>query len=130
LRRGFLRSLFLCLSLFLGIALMVDFFDRFNEFVKYAAPASTILRYFLFKAPLLLAQAAPAAALTGALLSLSQLSRHQEILALKTCGISPWQIARPLLLSSSVLSAGVRAWNEAVVPYSFLTCRYINTVDI
>ena len=130
LRREFLRSFFLCLSLFLGIALLVDFFDRLNEFVKYAAPASTILRYFLFKAPLLLAQAAPAAALTGALLSLSQLSRHQEILALKTCGISPWQIARPLLLSASVLSAGVWGWNEAVVPYSFHKSRYINTVEI
>jgi lipopolysaccharide export system permease protein len=130
LRREFLRFFFLCLGLFLGIALLVDFFDRLDDFIKYAAPISTIVRYFLFKAPLLLTQAAPAAALAGTLLSLGQLSRHREILALKTCGISTWQIARPLLLSASVLSVAVWGWNETVVPYCFHKARYINTVEI
>jgi lipopolysaccharide export system permease protein len=130
LRREFLRFFFLCLSLFLGIALLVDFFDRLNGFIKYAAPVSAIVRYFAFKAPLLITQAAPAAALTGSLLSLGLLSRHREILALKACGISPWQIARPLLLSASILSAGVWMWNEVVVPYAFHKSRYINTVEI
>ncbi len=130
LRREFLRFFFLCLILFLGISLLVDFFDRLDDFIKYAAPASTILRYFLFKAPLLLTQAAPAAALTGALLSLGLLARHREILALKTCGVSLWQIARPLLLSASVLSVGIVVWNEAVVPYSFHKSRQINTEEI
>src|SRR2546427_8718582 len=97
LRREFLRSFSLCLTLFLGLSLLIDFFDRLDDFIKYAAPASTVLRYFLFKAPLFLTQSAPAAALTGSLLSLGLLARHRELLALKTCGVSPWQIARPLL---------------------------------
>jgi len=130
LRREFLRTFFLCLALFLGLSLLVDFFDRLDDFIKHAAPVSTILRYFLFKTPLLITQAAPAAALAGSLLSLGLLSRHREILALKTCGISPWQIARPLLLSASVLSAGAWVWNEVIVPYSFHKSRYINTIEI
>src|SRR5712692_7786747 len=96
LRREFLRSFFLCLTLFLGLSLLVDFFDRLDDFIKYAAPASTVLRYFLFKAPLLITQAAPAAALTAALLSLGLLARNRELLALKACGISPWQISCPV----------------------------------
>src|SRR5713226_2362599 len=130
LRRVFLRFFFLCLILFLGISLLVDLFDRLDDFIKYAAPASTILRYFLFKAPLLITQAAPAAALTGALVSLSLLARHREILALKTCGVSPWQIARPLLFLAGILSVGTLAWNEFVVPYSFQRSLYINSVEI
>jgi lipopolysaccharide export system permease protein len=110
--------------------MLIDFFDRLDDFIKYAAPASTVLRYFLFKAPLFITQSAPAAALTGALLSLGLLARHRELLALKTCGVSPWQIARPLLLSASILSVGVLVWNEFVVPYSFHKSRYINTVEI
>ena len=130
LRREFLRAFSLCLTLFLGLSVLIDFFDRLDEFIKYAAPASTVLRYFLFKAPLFITQSAPAAALTGSLLSLGLLARHRELLALKTCGVSPWQIARPLLLSASILSVGVLAWNEFVVPYSFHKSRQINTEEI
>ena len=128
--REFSRSFFLCLTLFLGLSLLVDFFDRLDDFIKYAAPASTILRYFLFKAPLFITQSAPAAALTGSLLSLGLLARHRELLALKTCGVSAWQIARPLLFVASILSVGTLVWNEFVVPYSFHKSRYINTVEI
>ena len=76
LRREFLRFFSLCLVLFLGLSMLVDFFDRLDDFIKHAAPASTVLRYFLFKAPLFITQSAPAAALTGALLSLGLLARH------------------------------------------------------
>jgi lipopolysaccharide export system permease protein len=130
LHKEFLRSFSLCLTLFLGLSLLVDFFDRLDDFIKYAAPAATVLRYFLFKIPLFITQAAPAAALTGSLLSLSLLARHRELLALKTCGVSPWQISRPLLLSASVLSIGILVWNEAVVPYAFHKSRQINTEEI
>jgi lipopolysaccharide export system permease protein len=128
--KEFLRFFFLCLILFLGISLLVDFFDRLDDFIKHGASVSAILRYLFFKAPLFLTQAAPAAALTSTLLSCGLLSKHRELLALKTCGVSPWQIALPLLLTASVLSGGVWLWNEFIVPYSFHKSRYINTVEI
>lgn len=128
--REFLRFFFLCLALFLGISLLVDLFDRLDDFIKYGASVSAVVRYLLFKAPLLVTQAAPAAALTASLLSLGILSRHRELLALKACGISPWQIACPLLLVAGLLSASVWAWNETIVPYAFHKSRHINTVEI
>lgn len=130
LRREFLQFFFLCLSLFLGLALLVDFFDRLKDFIKYAAPPLSIVRYFFFKAPLFVTQTAPAAALTASLLSLGLLSRHKEILALKSCGISSLQIARPIFLAAGALSIAVWGWNEFVVPYAFHMSRYINTVEI
>lgn len=128
--KEFLRFFFLCLALFLGISLLVDLFDRLDDFIKYGASVSTAARYLLFKAPILVTQAAPAAALTASLLSLGILSRHRELLALKSCGISPWQITCPLLLLAGILSAGVWAWNESVVPYAFHKSRQINNVEI
>ena len=128
--KEFIRLFALCLLLFLGLSLLVDFFDRFNSFVKYKAPLSAIGSYFLFKLPLFVTQAVPAAALAGSLLSLGILSRHKELQALKACGVSAWQMAAPLLLSAGVLSLGGWAWNEHVVPYAFHKSRYINTVEI
>lgn len=128
--REFLRFFFLCLSLFLVLALLIDFFDRLDDFIKYAASASAVLRYLFFKTPLLLTQAAPAAALAASFLSLGLLSRHREILALKACGISSLQIARALLFTAGILSAAVWVWGETAVPYAFHRSRYINTVEI
>lgn len=128
--REFLRFFFLCLLLFLVLALLIDFFDRLDDFIKYAASASAVLRYLLFKIPLLITQAAPAAALVASFLSLGLLSRHREILALKACGISSWQIARSLLVAAGVLSTAVWAWGEVLVPHAFHRSRYINTVEV
>jgi lipopolysaccharide export system permease protein len=130
LRREFLRFFCFFLALFLGLSILVDFFDRLDDFIKYAAPVSAVIRYFLFKAPLLLTQAAPAAALTSAFLSLGLLARHKELLALKTCGISTWQIARPLLIAALFLSVGTLMWNEFVVPLAYNKSRRINTLEI
>ena len=130
LRKEFLRFFFLCLFLFLGLALLVDFFDRLDGFIKNAASPSAVLRYLLFKAPLFITQTAPPAALAAAFLSLGLLSRHREILALKACGISAVQIVRPLILAACALSGAVWVWGETIVPYAFHRSRYINTVEI
>ncbi|NOT58335.1 MAG: LptF/LptG family permease, partial [Deltaproteobacteria bacterium] len=54
----------------------------------------------------------------------------RELLALKACGIGVAQIAFPLLLSASVLSLGIWAWSEFVVPSAFREARFINAVEI
>ncbi len=126
----YLRFFLLSLILFLGLSLLVDFFDRLDNFIKYGASVSATVRYFLFKMPLFVTQAAPAAALTGVLLGCGLLSRNRELLALKACGIGSWQMALPVLITASFLSLAVSAWNEWIVPAAFHTSRYINTVEV
>lgn len=116
--------------MFLFLAVLIDFFDRLDYLVKYKASAFTIVRYFAFKIPLFISQTAPMAALTASLASLGILSRQREIVALKSCGISLWQIAKPLLLTAGLLSAALWSWNESIVPFSYRQSRYINTVEI
>lgn len=126
LRKEFLRLFFLSLALFLFLAVLVDFFDRLDYLVKYKAPATTVLLYFAFKLPLFITQTMPIAALVAALLSLGLLSRNREIIALKSCGVSQWQIARPFLFVGGALSVGLWGWNETIVPHSYRQSRYIN----
>ncbi len=128
--REYLRLFFFSLSFLLALSLLVDFFDRFSSLVKNDPDFLTVLRYFLFKLPLFVTQAVPAAALSGSLLSLGLLTRNKELLALKSCGISVSQMATPLLITSLFLSASAWIWNEKVVPFSFQKSRYINTVEI
>jgi len=126
LRKEFLRLFVLSLSLFLFLAVLIDFFDRLDYLVKYKASAFTVFLYFAFKIPLFITQTTPIAALVATLLSLGLLSRSREIIALKACGVSQWQIAKPFLFVGGLLSAGLWGWNEIVVPYSYRQSRHIN----
>ncbi len=126
----YLRFFLFTLVLFLGLSLLIDFFDRLDNFIKYGASVSATVRYLAFKIPLFVTQAAPAAALGGTLIGCGLLSKNRELLALKACGMSPWQMTLPLLLTAGLLSLAVKAWNEWVVPAAFHHSRYINTVEI
>src|SRR6185369_1872478 len=50
--------------------------------------------------------------------------------AMRACGVSTIQIARPLLAAAVVLSIGIFAWNESVVPYCSERFRHIDSVEI
>jgi lipopolysaccharide export system permease protein len=94
--------------------------------VKYKASFSIVFLYFTFKIPLFITQTAPVAALSSALLSVGLLSRNREITALKSCGVSQWQISKPILVVAAILSVGLWGWNETVVPYAYHQSRFIN----
>jgi len=126
LRKEFLRFFALNFILFVFLATLVDFFDRLDYLVKYKAAFSTVLLYFAFKIPLLIIQVAPIAALVATLLGLGLLSRNQEIIALKACGVSHWQITKPFIFVGGIISLGLWGWNETVVPYAYRHSRYIN----
>ncbi|MGH7820636.1 MAG: LPS export ABC transporter permease LptG [Candidatus Binatia bacterium] len=126
----FLRVAVLCLLAFVVVYLVVDFFDRFDDFLKHGASVGSMVRYFLFKIPLIFTQVLPVAVLASMLLALGTLSRNNEVTAMRACGVSEFQVATPLLLVCVGLSLLTLLWNEAVVPHFTRQVRYINTVEI
>jgi lipopolysaccharide export system permease protein len=126
----FLRVFALCLGAFLILYLIVDFFDHFDDFLKFKASIGAAIRYFLFKIPLIVTQVTPVAVLASLLLALGGLSRHNEITAMQACGVSLVQLTGPLLATCLLLSLFSLVWNESVVPYFNRKVRTINTVEI
>lgn len=125
-----LRIVALCLGAFLVVYLLVDFFDRFDNFLKHEASPGAIARYFLFKIPLVVTQVLPVAVLASMLMSLGGLTRNNEITAMRACGVSPAQIVVPLASTCVLLSFVALLWNEAVVPQFMRRVREIETVEI
>lgn len=114
----FLRTASLCLGAFLGIYLIVEFFDQFDAFLEKGAGALSIVQYFLFRIPMIVTRVTPMAVLGGILLGLGNLSRHNEFVALRAAGVSVWQLASALLVAAVVISGGMFLWSEHVVPYA------------
>lgn len=130
LAREFSRVLVLCLVSFVVVYLVVEFFDRFDDFLKHGAEVSPMVRYFLFKIPQVITEVTPVAVLASMLLSLGGFSRNNEITAMRAGGVSSAQIVAPLLLVIFGLSLGCLVWNETVVPHFSRQVHYINTVEI
>jgi lipopolysaccharide export system permease protein len=130
LAREFLRSFALALAAFVAIYIVAEFFDKFDSFLRHDAAVDAVLRYFVFKLPLVVTQVTPVAVLAGGLVGLGLLARQNEFVALRACGVSIWQVATPLLLVAALVSLLIFAWNETLVPYSAHRWHTIENVEI
>ncbi|MGH7894620.1 MAG: LPS export ABC transporter permease LptG [Candidatus Binatia bacterium] len=115
---AFLRAFSLTIVAFVAIYILAEFFDQFDDFLRHEVGAATIARAFLYKIPLILTQITPVAVLAGALVGLGLLARTNEFVALRSCGVSLWQIATPLALVAVAIGIATFVWGETVVPAS------------
>ena len=97
---GFLRVFGISLTVITGLYLTADFFERIGSLLESGAPVETVLRYFLFKAPLVISRVVGFATLFSTLFCLGLLARSQEITAIRSSGVSVQRIALPLLVLS------------------------------
>ena len=128
--REFLAAFALSLAAFVVIYVTAEFFDRLDSFLRHDAASGAIVRYFVFKLPLVVTQVTPFAVLVGSLVGLGLLARQNEFVALRACGVSVWQLAAPLLGFAALISVCTFAWNETLVPYSAHRWHEIENLEI
>lgn len=130
LTRQFLGVFLPVLLSFVLLYIIIDTFDRMDIFLRHDATFGEAARYMLFKIPLMLTQITPPAVVVSVLMSLGMIARRNEIIALRTSGISLVQTAGPILVCAILISAAALAWNETVVPYCSRMFQYVNNVEI
>ena len=114
----FCRIFSLALAAFIGLYLLVDFFERVDNFIEYGAAAHLYLQYFLYKIPFIAVQVTPLACLLAVFMTLGGFSRSNELTAMHGAGISLLRITLPLL-GTGLLSAVARVLqrgDESEVP--------------
>ncbi|OGX37782.1 MAG: hypothetical protein A3C53_00785 [Omnitrophica WOR_2 bacterium RIFCSPHIGHO2_02_FULL_68_15] len=110
-----------CLALFLLLYLVIDLFGHLEEFLRLQVPPAVIARYYGAMLPIIFVQVAPFAVLMAVLYTVGNLNRHQELIAMRASGISPWAIVRPLLLAGALVSGLVLCANEGLMPQATAT---------
>jgi lipopolysaccharide export system permease protein len=78
----------------------------------------------------MLTQIMPPAVITAALLTYGLMGRRNEIIALRSGGVSLMQTAAPVLVLSFAISVAALVWNETVVPYASRKFQYVNNIEI
>lgn len=102
--RHFLPVFALATLGFVGIYLIVDFFERVDNMLASNVPFREIYTYFMYKIPSILTQGMPMASLLSALIALGLLKRNRELIAMETAGINPTYYVAPIVFAAFVLA--------------------------
>jgi len=98
------------------VAILVDLFGTFGDFVETGAGTGNVLAYYFVLLPTFFPYIFPISVLLALLYALWSLGKNSEIVALRACGFSLWQIASPFVAVGLVASFLLLAINELFNP--------------
>ncbi|MEP0829211.1 MAG: YjgP/YjgQ family permease [bacterium] len=116
LLRHFIAALLLVAFAFGILIVIINMIEELRDFIDNRVPLLEVVTYYAYFAGWILKSFLPVFVLLAALISIGILARRNEILAMKTSGLSLYRIAAPLLIFSFLLSLGHIYYNEFIFP--------------
>lgn len=130
LLKEFFKPLVFTILVFLGLYIISQLVDEMRTFVNHHPSPSLIILYYFYRIPYFLVQILPLSCLLASLFALGQLARHNELIAMRSCGIGFYQVAFPILAAVLLMVGMVMIFNEVVIPYTNPRAHHIKRVNI
>jgi lipopolysaccharide export system permease protein len=128
--KSFVKNYLLVVGSLVLIYLVVDFFERVDEFISHGAPMIELFLYYVYKVPFIFFFMAPQSVLLATVITLASLARNNEIVAMKACGISILGITWPIVGMSVLISFIVLLCNEYIAPITNKKMNHIFYVKV
>ncbi|MCB2227516.1 MAG: LPS export ABC transporter permease LptG [Desulfarculaceae bacterium] len=128
--REFLKLFSFLVIGFVAIFTLFDFIEKVDNFLEAGVPTSTMMSYFILQVPEITALMIPMAILMASVLSLGLMAKKNEIVAVKSSGISMFRFTLPIVLLSLVLALTVALINEVVLPITKTRTNFIWNVRV
>ncbi|MBP1738076.1 MAG: permease YjgP/YjgQ family protein [Deltaproteobacteria bacterium] len=119
-----------CEALFVFLFLTVDFLQKIDNFIEAKATKAAVLLYFLYKAPFIMVNMVPPAVLISAIILFASMKKKNELIALRTAGLSLFTLSKTMILGSLFIVVGMFLLSETVVPYTSSKGNQIWNVDV
>ena len=101
------------------LVLAVDLlFTMADLIINKGVPFWAVLKLMVYKMPSLLVLTFPVSTLFGTAMALGRISKDNEMIALRTSGVSIFRIARPILIVGLLVSLVSFFTNEKIVPHA------------
>jgi len=114
--RNFVVTLIFALVAFSIIFVIVDLIENLDKFIDKGVPYYKVIEYYVYYLPYIIVLSLPVAVLLASLFSVGQMTRNNEIVAMKSAGISLLRILLPLFTFGFILSLGILYLGETFVP--------------
>jgi len=118
------------LGLVILVYLAVDFFENFGAFLEAKVPATRAFLYFLYKTPLIISYMFPISLLLSILITFGLMSKRNELIALKSSGISIFHLFKPVAALGILGAVLLFALSEAGVPAAMARANHIWLQDV
>ena len=120
--KKFLGTYFFAIALIMAIAVVFDFNERLDAFIRNDAPVSKIIfDYYLNFIPYFANLFSPLFTFVAVIFFTSQLADNSEIIAILASGMSFKRLMRPYMISAAVIAAVTFALNSFIIPPANVT---------
>lgn len=113
------------LTFVVAIYLVVDFFEKIDDFMKAGLPFSKVLTFFMLKIPFVVAQILPVCILLTVLIVLGLMNRNNEIMALKSSGVRIYYLLKPVFATGVLLGVLLFVLSEIIIPITMARANQI-----
>ena len=101
---------------FIIIYVAVDLMEKLDKFLDHHVPFAVVVEYYINFTPQIIALILPVALLLGSLFATGRMSAQNEIIAMRSAGISLYRLMMPFVISCTLLSAGAVYFDGWVLP--------------
>ena len=130
LTKEILKQFGIVLLAVVSIYFIVDFFEKSGTFLKAGLPVSRTLTFFALNVPFIVAQIAPIGLLLSIIIVFSLMNRNNELLALKSGGISFASLLGPVLLLGIFVAVVLFLFSDIVVPEATVKANSIWSEEV
>ena len=130
LTREIIKCLALVLSVVVGLYVIVEFFNKADNFMEAGLSIARLIRYLQLKLPQIIIQITPVAMLLAVLIALGAMNKNNEIIALRCAGVSVYYLLRSVLTIALVSSIVIFFISETVVPITISRANRIWLMEV
>ncbi len=125
--RSALVVFFGCIFTFLWLYVVVDVFSHLDDFLRHGIAFKILVKYYTAFIPIIFIQVAPISCLLATLYTFGRLNRNNEIIAMRSSGLSILQISKSIFAFGIILSILLFWINDRIVPRSLFLTEKIKT---
>ncbi|MCX5709768.1 MAG: LptF/LptG family permease, partial [Candidatus Omnitrophica bacterium] len=116
-----------CVFAFLFLYVVIDVLSTLEDILKHHFQIWLLVKYYLLYMPIMFVQVAPFACLLSTLYTLGRLNHNNEIIAMRSSGLSIFQITKDIIIFGLLVSFLVFWINDRFVPGALITTQKIRT---
>lgn len=121
----FIRNLGLIMASFTSIYLLIDFFEKIDNFLEKGKSFQLIAKFFLLNIPFIIDMMSPVCILLAGVVTLGVLNHSNELIALKACGIPLKKITLPIIGAAMAFILLFLAMAQLVLPKTIAATNHI-----
>jgi lipopolysaccharide export system permease protein len=116
--KKFILNLFFGLSAIIVVFLVIDIVENIDKFLDKGASLSIVALYYLYYIPHIISLTLPIIMLLATLFSIGNMTKHNEVVAQKSSGVSLYRIFTPIFICAFLISILAGIFSETVVPWA------------